>query len=58
VVNDFIESFNGWLRDECLNTELFFFLADVREKLEKWRWDYNQKRPHSALGGLPPAEYL
>jgi len=56
--NGFIESFNGRLRDECLNTELFFSLADAREKLEKWRWDYNQKRPHSALGGLPPAEYL
>ena len=57
VENGFIESFNGRLRDECLNTELFFSLADAREKLERWRWDYNQKRPHSARGGLPPAEY-
>jgi len=56
--NGFIESFNGKLRDECLNTELFFSLADAREKLEKWRQDYNESRPHSALGGLPPAEYL
>ena len=58
VENGFIESFNGKLRDECLNTELFFSLADAREKLEKWLWDYNQSRPHSALGGLAPAEYL
>jgi len=58
VENGFIESFNGKLRDECLNTELFFSLADAREKLEKWRRDYNQSRPHSALGGLAPAEYL
>jgi putative transposase len=58
VENGFIESFNGKLRDECLNTELFFSLADAREKLEKWRWDYNQSRPPSALGGLPPAESL
>lgn len=58
VENGFIESFNGKLRDECLNTELFFSLADAREKLEKWRQDYNESRPHSALGDLPPAEYL
>lgn len=58
VENGFIESFNGKLRDECLKTELFFSLADAKEKLEKWRQDYNQSRPHSALGNLPPAEYL
>jgi len=58
VENGFIESFNGKLRDECLNPELFFSLADAREKLEKWWWDCNQSRPHSALGGLPPLEYL
>ena len=42
VENSYIESFNGRLRDECLNVEVFFTLADVREKLERWREDYNQ----------------
>ena len=56
--NGFIESFNGRLRDECLNTELFFSLADAREKLERWRRDYNECRPHSSLSGLSPMEYL
>ena len=39
--NGYIESLNGRLRDECLNLEVFFSLADVREKLERWREDYN-----------------
>jgi transposase InsO family protein len=39
----------AWLRDECLNVEVFFDLADARSKLDKWRNDYNQQRPHSAL---------
>ena len=56
--NGFIESFNGRLRDECLNTELFFCLADARQKLEKWRRDYHESRPHSSLGGLSPVEHL
>lgn len=58
VENGFIESFNGKLRDECLNTEIFFTLEDARQKLERWRRDYNEQRPHSALGGLPPLEHL
>lgn len=58
VENGFIESFNGKLRDECLNTELFFSVADARQKLERWRRDYNEQRPHSALGGLAPLAYL
>ncbi len=58
VENGFIESFNGKLRDECLNTEIFFTLEDARQKLEHWRKDYNEQRPHSALGGLPPMEHL
>lgn len=58
VENGFIESFNGKLRDECLNTEIFFTLEDARQKLERWRRDYNEQRPHSALGGLPPMEHL
>jgi putative transposase len=57
VENGFVESFNGRLRDECLNVNLFFSLDDVREKLESWRHDYNTLRPHGSLGHLPPAEY-
>jgi len=55
--NGYIESFNGRLRDECLNSELFFNLEDAREKLERWRCDYNQQRPHSALADRTPAEF-
>jgi putative transposase len=57
VENSFIESFNGRLRDECLNTHLFWSLEDVRDKLEHWREDYNQHRPHSALGYQSPRQY-
>jgi putative transposase len=57
VENGFIESFNGKLRDECLNTEVFFSIADVREKLEHWRHDYNHFRPHSSLSNRPPADF-
>ena len=46
--NGFIESFNGKFRDECLNENWFLDLADAREKIEEWRCDYNQVRPHSA----------
>ena len=49
VENGYLESFNGRLRDECLNVSLFFSLEDAREKLEQWRRDYNRARPHSAL---------
>jgi putative transposase len=55
--NGYIESFNGRFRDECLNTEVFFTLSDAREKLESWRQDYNQVRPHSALGDIAPEEF-
>ena len=57
VENGYIESFNGRLRDECLNVETFFDLADVRDKLERWRQDYNQVRPHSALADRAPEEF-
>lgn len=57
VENGYIESFNGRLRDECLNVHVFFTLADVREKLELWREDYNQIRPHSALGDYAPRQF-
>ena len=45
--NAFIESFNGRLRDECLNSHIFFNLEDAREKREVWRQDYNTLRPHA-----------
>ena len=57
VQNGYIESFNGRLRDECLNGEIFFHLTDAREKLEKWRRDYNQHRPHTALADRTPEEF-
>jgi putative transposase len=55
--NGFIESFNGKLRDECLNETLFRSLRDARETLATWRQDYNWHRPHSALGNLTPIEF-
>ena len=55
--NAFVESFNGRLRDECLNTHWFLSLADARTKIEAWRRDYNESRPHTALGWLTPVEY-
>jgi putative transposase len=57
VQNAFIESFNGRLRDECLNLNWFFGVADARQIVEAWRLDYNQVRPHGSLGGLTPEEY-
>ena len=57
VENGFIESFNGRLRDECLNTHLFWSIEDACEKIEAWRVDYNTRRPHSALANLPPAAF-
>ena len=56
--NSHIESFNGRLRDECLNVHQFFSLADARTKLETWRVDYNQQRPHGSLGQLTPSEFV
>ena len=55
--NAFVESFNGRLRDECLNEELFSSMADARQKLATWQTDYNQFRPHTSLGGLAPQVY-
>ena len=54
--NAFTESFNGQLRDECLNETLFTSMAHARAELARWRHDYNTVRPHSKLGGLTPAE--
>jgi putative transposase len=55
--NAYIESFNGRLRDECLNANWFPSLSDAPRKIENWRQDYNQQRPHSSLGYLAPAEF-
>jgi putative transposase len=55
--NGFVESFNGRLRDECLNEHLFPSLAAARRIIEAWRTDYNTVRPHSSLGGLAPTEF-
>jgi putative transposase len=58
VENAFIEAFNGRLRDECLNVHQFASLADAKAKIETWRLDYNQRRPHSSLGDLTPNEFV
>ena len=55
--NGFIESFNGTLRNECLNENWFTDLADARQVIETWRRKYNEVRPHSSLGYLTPEEY-
>ena len=56
--NGHIESFNGRLGGECLNVQQFVSLADAREKIEAWRCDYNQVRPHSSLGHVAPSEFI
>jgi putative transposase len=53
--NGYCESFNGKLRDECLNGEIFYSLKEAQVVIEKWRVMYNTTRPHSALGYRPPA---
>jgi transposase InsO family protein len=53
--NGYIESFNGKLRDELLNGEIFYTLHEARVLIEMWRRHYNQVRPHSSLGYRPPA---
>jgi putative transposase len=55
--NAYIESFNGKLRDECLNEHEFLHLHHARDLIETFRDDYNHYRPHSSLGGLTPAEF-
>jgi putative transposase len=52
-----IESFNGRLRDECLNVNEFATLDDARRLLDAWRHDYNHYRPHGSLGKLTPIEF-
>lgn len=57
VENCFIESFNGKLRDECLNQHHFLTLAEAQTRIETWRHEYNTERPHRTLGQRTPAEY-
>ena len=57
IDNGYIESFNGRFREECLNTNWFLSLEDAREKIEAWREDYNESRPHMSLGYLTPLEF-
>jgi putative transposase len=56
--NAFIESFNGKFRAECLNAHWFMTLDDARRKCEAWRRDYNEERPHSAIGNEVPIELV
>ena len=56
--NAFIESFNGRLRAECLDQHWFMSLEDAKEKLEAWRIEYNEVRPHNSLGNLAPGEFV
>ena len=53
----YIYSFNGKFRDECLNEHWFETLVQARSTIASWRQDYNQVRPHSSLGRIPPAEF-
>ena len=55
--NAMIESFNGSFRDECLNVNWFLSIEDAREKIEQWRQEYNEFRPHSSLGDLTPRQF-
>jgi len=57
VENAFVESFNGRLRDECLNINIFHSVDDAQGKLEAWLKDYNTVRPHTSIGNIPPEEF-
>jgi len=57
VQNAYIESFNGKLRDECLNQQWFVSLEEARRIIELWRLDYNTARPHSSLGYMTPEAF-
>ena len=52
--NGYVESFNGKLRDELLNGEIFYTLKEAQSLVQDWRREYNQVRPHSSLGYRPP----
>jgi len=55
--NASFKSFNGSLRDECLNVRWFDDLGDAKEKLWAWRWDYNERWPHRSFNNLSPLQY-
>jgi putative transposase len=55
--NALIESFNGSFRNQCLKVNRFLSIEDARNKIEKWRAEYNNDRPHSSLNQIPPAEF-
>ena len=55
--NAFIEAFNANLRTECLNASWFLSMADARTRIEAWRMDYTETRPHTSLGNLTPEQY-
>jgi putative transposase len=55
--NSYCESFNGKLRDECLNGEIFYSLREAQVVIEKWRVEYNESRPHRSLGEKTPNEF-
>ena len=57
IQNAFVESFNGKLRDACLNEQWFLTLDDAKRNIEAWRIHYNRVRPHSSLGYLPPEQF-
>ncbi|EAP7105979.1 TPA: transposase, partial [Salmonella enterica] len=56
--NPYIESFNGSLRDECLNLHWFLSLKDVQDKPDKWRREYHHERTYSSLNNMTPAEFI
>jgi len=56
--NPDIESFNCYLRDECLNIHWFMSLEDAQNKLDNWRREYNHERTHSSLNDMTPAEFI
>lgn len=58
VQNAYIESFNGKFREECLSSHWFTTVPEAQSVIERWRHDYNTERPHSALGGLTPQEFV
>ncbi|KPJ60865.1 MAG: hypothetical protein AMJ46_03930 [Latescibacteria bacterium DG_63] len=58
VENAYIESFNASLRKECLNVHWFWTLEEARARIEQWRKEYNEVRPHSSLGNLTPREFV
>jgi putative transposase len=57
IQNAFIESFNGRLQDECLNETEFTSLEDAKIRIERWRTEYNTKRPNSRLGNETPDSF-